>query len=141
MKKALLLLSIFVFSSCLTPKFSQYVGMVDFRPYMEEGFLVTRSNSVSFDYEPIGYVEAIVESGNDKSVKVENKYKKEFEQTYYTNAKWRSATSEDAMKVIVEKSKQAGADALIGIDFKVYANSSTGGIDRVYASGMAIKRK
>lgn len=140
MKKALLLLSIFVFSSC-TPKFSQYVGMVDFRPYMEEGFFVTRSNSVSFDYEPIGYVETIVESGNDKSVKIENKYKKEFEQTYYSNAKWRSATSEDAMKVIVEKSKQVGADALIDIEFKVYTNSSSGNIERVYAGGMAIKRK
>lgn len=140
MKKALLLLSILALSSC-TPKFSQYVGMVDFRPYMEEGFFVTRSNSVSFEYEPIGYVEAIVESGNDKSIKVENKYKKEFEQTYYTSAKWRNATSEDAMKVIVEKSKQVGADALIDIEFKVITNSSSGNIERVYASGMAIKRK
>lgn len=141
MKKALLLLSTFALSSCITPQFSQYVGMVDFRPYMEEGFFVSRSNSVSFDYEPIGYVEALVESGKDKSIKIENKYKKEFEQTYYSNAKWRSATSEDAMKVIVEKSKQVGADALIDIEFKVYTYPNTGNISKVHASGMAIKRK
>ncbi len=114
--------------------------MIDFRPYLEEGFFVTRSNTVIFEYEPIGYVESVVYSGEDKGSRIENKYKKEFEKSYITTTKWRNATSEDAMKALVERCKQAGANGLIDIRFEVLTDSH-GNKRGTYASGMAIKRK
>lgn len=140
MKKILLLFSIMLLSSC-SPKFIQYSNTVDFEPYLKDGFFITMSNLVSFEYEPLGYVEGVAVSGNDKNMKVQREYKKEFEKDFYSSEKWRTANSSDAMETLVKRCRDMGATGIINLKFQVTTDIKTGGVLSTYASGMAIKRK
>lgn len=61
MKKLLfLVVSVFMFSSCAVykPAPKSFIGVVDYSTLTQQGIFVTESNSVSFDYEPIGSIVA-----------------------------------------------------------------------------------
>lgn len=61
MKKLLfLIVSVFMFSSCgvYKPAPKSFIGVMDYSTLTQQGIFVTESNSVSFDYEPIGSIVA-----------------------------------------------------------------------------------
>ncbi len=130
--KNLLFLSLFVLTlltSCggvSGPKYSVITGSVDYSQYTKSGFFITEANSVSFSYNPIGSVTAVVTSGNDGGKFVEANY-------------------EDALYYLHSKAKEIGGNGIINLKFEFIPsrNLQYGVVtmSQVVATGMAIRRK
>lgn len=121
MKKIILLLLVlpFIFGSCM-PKIHMASYSIDLFKYNQEGFFITESNSVSFQYDPICIIST---SGTGYE---------------YHKEKIVKLSLEDVFDKFVSDCKNKGADAVINI--KITQNYSSGSND-FFISGMAIKRK
>lgn len=125
---------------------------VDYSSYAERGFFITESNSVNFDYQPIGSIYVQTSSGYDSTGIKQPKQKISiYDEQYNTKIKiktgpWRSVGFVTAIEVLYKKSIELGADGLINLN-RTYVPaqySKNGGImypDKVIITGMAIKRK
>lgn len=131
-------------ASCMTSHFTNKVYYTDYSNLSKQGFFVTESNSVSFDYEPIGSMVLQQESGQTK-VKVEKEKKKVtgYDDIYgeerpqkqpktKSNYKW--ATAQGAMADFAAEAKQRGANGVIGLKITYGPEYS------VIVSGMIIKK-
>ncbi|MBK5722784.1 hypothetical protein JGH11_18085 [Dysgonomonas sp. Marseille-P4677] len=110
---ALLLLSV----SCAT--YNSYTVVVDYSKYAMEGFFITESNSVSFEYMPVGSVITSV-TGYIKTPKGNRK-----------------VTAEDALYNFTEECKAMRANAAINV--KILVETNKGAIEGYRITGMAIK--
>ena len=139
-------------SSCVVKyPYRQYAYSVDFTQFTNQGFFLTESNSVSFDYDPIGSVSAVVESGyevlnktsieelnsNDDIYTFEQLGKMKFGKYIY-------ASPEAAIANLVETSKKLGANGVINLDVGYISaitdkNGSIISPSSYVVSGMAIK--
>lgn len=136
MKKILLLLSIFLFSSCVRNFYIENVSL-DYSQYTKQGFFITESPTAPFDYEPIASLYTFVYSGKDKEWAKNNKSnmrKDPFSEGY------RMATYSDGIESIYQDAIKKGADGIININYNVTYNKE-GGVDHIIVKGMAIKRK
>jgi hypothetical protein len=111
-------------AGCKT-RYTEIATVLDYSQYTKDGFFLSESDAVSFEYESIGRINAEVISGEDRSAKKN--------QGFYSA---RVATEDDIIRVLCEKAKSLGADGLINVKSVHYVKNSiwTG-------SGMAIKRK
>lgn len=116
-------------TSC-APKM-QYVASstyINYQTYAEQGMYITESNSVSFDYTPLGSVSAIVFPGYVKATRP-SQYKYEDlngnQQLTEDYNKWQPADVSDAIALAVEKAKQQGGNGII--NFKVQPTSESDG--------------
>ncbi len=138
-----------VFFSCLlvitllacTPKvslppFVQEAYLVNYNEIAGPDFLITESNSVSFDYIGIGSLVVYEETGGGVMVSKEIQDK----DGIYDNMKQyevkgiRHANITSALKRAVEEAKAAGGDAIINLDMQAIDGHVT-------VSGMVVKRK
>ena len=55
MKKTLLVIVTFLFAACAA--IPDYVSIVDYRPYLEEGFRIYSSDDVLLYYDCLAYIE------------------------------------------------------------------------------------
>ncbi|MDR0681615.1 MAG: hypothetical protein LBG15_07200, partial [Dysgonamonadaceae bacterium] len=71
MKKAALVLILTVFTSCVPGRMGYHTNtyIIDYSVFTEKGFFVSESNSVSFDYRPLGSLHVTVYSGKVPGVK------------------------------------------------------------------------
>ena len=144
MKRILLfLLLLVILSSCTVVKYAEYADILDYSKYSNDNFFITESNSVSFEYKPIGSVSIEVISGFEK-----NKEKRppriihgdiyNPEWGNYKDSNYKKANCSHALSRIVDESKKQGANGIINLKF-TYRRNENGSITSVYASGMAIK--
>lgn len=167
MKKMLFVAVLAVLLSSCADKilYSVTAVSVDYSSYAERGFFMTESNSVNFDYQPIGSIYVQTSSGYDSTgikqpkqknyMYSSNQYSSSTRIIYNdelrTEAKiktgpWRSVGFVTAIEVLYKKSIELGADGLINLN-RTYVPaqySKNGGIiypDKVIITGMAIKRK
>lgn len=120
MKK--LLLSIVLplcFIGC-APKIYVASYTFDLSEYNKNGMFITESNSVSFEYDPVGLVQTV---GGGRSL---------------VNKEYVTLTTRDVLDGFVNECKKQGADAVINIRI---ATSSKDNIPTYQISGMAVKRK
>ena len=99
--------------------------MLDYSEYSKNGFFITESNSVSFDYTPLATVVVTMQRRVDE------------EWVYVNGTMCRSENRPTAAKVLnkaVEEAKQLGANALINL--KLEPLNTTG----IMLTGMAIKK-
>lgn len=132
-------------TSC-APKM-QYVASstyINYQTYVEQGMFITESNSVSFEYTPLGSVSAIVFPGYVKATRP-SQYKYEDlngnQQLTEDYNKWQPADVSDAITLAVDKAKQQGGNGII--NFKVQPTSETDGKTVRYGylvTGMVIHR-
>lgn len=68
-------LGLLLFSGCVTSKvgYVEQVNTLDYARYNRAGVFLTESNSVSFDYEPVGSISVVVLTGYSKTTKVISK--------------------------------------------------------------------
>lgn len=148
MKKLIIaLISVCMLGSCTLPivktPYVNAVTIFDYSKYTEKGFFFTESNSVSFDYKPIGSVYAYGETGYN-IIDRETKTKKFDDDVIGT--KWN--TTKDKLVfgdqlIVVDKAKliddvynkavEKGANAIMNLKIIETATS-------VAISGMAIKK-
>lgn len=152
-----LLITLLVLTTSCTPKHSVYIGLLDYRPAAEiYGVNITETNAVSFDYEPIGSLIVIEQSGkveikevkdspknsNDNIGKArlfkqddfDDLYDKSIEATNYANA-----TSESIIKHMAKAAKDAGGNYIL--NFNVQRDPSDKNGQTLVATGMVVKRK
>ena len=149
MKK--ILLSFFcaiVLSSCATylPAPKSVIGMVDYSGLTNRGIFVTESNSVSFDYEPIGsiYVEEvggwIRKDGKPDSV--------DPKEAYYVNSSsskkvYQAPDIQTVYVKLANKLKEVNANGLINLkitstsEFNQLSKTTVG---KIVITGMAINK-
>lgn len=149
MKKVLfLILSIGLFTACVTPKMPEPYGFssfLDYSPLTGRGIYVTESNSVSFDYKTLGSVSATevggwVKKGKEqRTARESNKSKDDdmyvgIDRNQYTGKNAYVTPSLDvAMERMANTLKEVGANGIINL--KVQSDPS-----RIVISGMAIRK-
>lgn len=121
MKKVLFLLLIAIgLTSCSTvvsfPQFTT-TTVVDYSEFAKKGIFVTESNSVNFDYKPLGSVVSVTQGA------------------WSTVASYK-IDADKAFSEIASKVKEIGGNGLINFDLIV---SSTGQNSLMTVSGMAIR--
>lgn len=129
MKKLFIVFCVLIGSfSCVAPRLSyKETIIVDYMRYSNIGFFVTESNSVSFDYTPVGSVTTIVVGETKVQDKETGRMIKRDYHIY------------DAIDEIVRQSRRMGSDAIIGLTLSPKL-STTGFPEGYIVSGMAIKR-
>lgn len=137
MKKILFLAVVVVmFSSCAAPYIVSAKTLDYDKISGQKDFFITESNSVNFDYKPIGSVLAISVAG--MSI-VDDEYK----DTDFKTKRFKSANVEDAFKKMCEEAISKGADGIINVKTKysqAYTLQYTYYPEDWVATGMMIKR-
>lgn len=142
------LAAVFILSSCnLRTYYTEYVGFVDYSSYLKRGVFLTESNSVSFDYDAIGTVSAIIYSGyiiakQDRHIDQTEIYSDK-EIVKNEAGQWKEARPDDALAAAVAQAVEKGGDGLINIKITPTSVVDNAKYKRsgFMATGMAIKRK
>ena len=128
-------------SSCY-PKFTDKFYYLDYSRYASQGFFITESPTVPFDYSPIGSVLLEETSGKKEITAV---HKPGYDAIYgednsvTTKSKYEYASSESALDAIQKFAKDNGADGIINLKISSEVENHRG--YTVIISGMLIKRK
>jgi len=135
MKKILALCAFaaLMMSSCETAqKFQQSAGFIDYA--MFPGMFLTESNSVSFEYQPIGSLYAEETSGEYQVVKKQVKNNEIYGDGFeIVDGKYRHANPQSALTFAAERAKEMGGNGIINLRIEK--------IDGGYSvTGMVIKR-
>ena len=142
MKKLLLILFAACLASCST--YSPLINFVDYSTYNDQGMFLTESNSVSFEYEPVGSVNVLLYSGYvtsspDRTVDYRAMDYRANGYVPTTKVNYQDATIQEALRIAVEKAKEQGANVIINLQYSfIPAVKTTPPGWRV--SGMAAKR-
>ena len=106
-------------ASCATVSVPQFTTttFVDYSEFTKQGIFVTESNSVNFDYKPLGSVVSVTQGA-------------------WSGLSSKKIDADEAFKDIADKVKNAGGNGLINFRFNV---TSTGSASVMTASGMAIR--
>ena len=146
------LASILLLTGCSVQKmpYLETSSFVDYSTYAQKGFFITESNSVSFEYKPIGSIMVKVENGyevlsvdkNEFSIdNISGQTKVSYKQKL---GDYKIATINDALDLIYKKSIEQKADGIINIKIEPIISPNpyqTNTITGYFVSGMAIKRK
>lgn len=147
----LALLAILALLTGCAPKHAVYVGLLDYRPAAElYGVKLTESDAVSFDYEPIGSLIVIEQSGQVEVKKVESataKPKKRLEDDVYggsfvgktSKKNYAEASSESIIKYLAQAAKDAGGDYVLNLKIQRDPTNKNG--YTLIATGMVVKQK
>lgn len=130
--------------------YKRYSSAIDFSEVTRAGFFLSESNSVSFPYEPVGSVTAVVESGYEVVGQQKNQTPDEV-YSYQDLAKmkfgkYKYATPEDAISELISSAQELGANGIINLKTTygsaIYdKNGAIVSPSSYVVSGMAIKRK
>lgn len=142
----LMLLLTLCFTSCvsLLPKPHSYSSCIDYGYLSQQGVFITESNSVSFDYQPLGSLYVECTGGWDKKrAKLENS---EMEDIYMEDAKNNSyvpATIEEAFDLALAELDRLKGNGII--NFKIstvteYLPSYKISVNKIILTGMCIKK-
>ena len=144
----LLTLSVLCISSVsCAPKFSSKVYYTDYQRYSDAGFFITESNTVSFDYVPVGSVVVRQTAGvmSDTEIISQNVPEKrgydelygELEKKRYSNS-WILPSDYTALDAVYKVAKEQNADGIINLKITMPVANNASIIE---LSGMLIKRK
>lgn len=129
MKKILLaLLVATLFVGCKTPYMSS-TSSVDFARYADDGFFITVSETVPFDYKPVGLITVEMKAGNETLGITAQGYTK--------LGKFIDVTVYDALDKVQSECESLGADGIMGVEILYNLQNSK----HITVKGMAIKRK
>ncbi len=143
MKKLILLLFPILLIGCasIKPVYEVKTYIIDYSGYVENGFFITESPFVSFEYSPVASIEVKVEDGYQtrEVVAAPNGYYS----NHYDHIK--EANVYDALDELQNKCKELGANGLmnlkLNVNYKDFPQNSGKVITQtiITVSGMAIK--
>jgi hypothetical protein len=149
MKKYFIALSLIaMLTGCVTTKLPEpysYSSIIDYSALTEQGYFVTESNSVSFEYQGIGSVFATSVGGWTK--KTTTKKRTDHDSGMYYSATESTTTKyyyvhpdiNEAFNKLSRKLKELNADGIINLRFEFYGNGQDSQ-SKIAVTGMAIKR-
>jgi len=147
MKRILFFTAVVMLASCST--YTPMVNFIDYSGYIDQGMFLTESNSVSFDYQPVGSINVLLYSGfaktNQQPAPTETKKEKVLSDGVYysgnsaqSKGNYQTATIQEALRIAVQEAKSKGANGIINLSFE-YVPYIKGSPSGWYVSGMAIK--
>lgn len=120
-----------VLTGCNSGKqaYAEVIGVLDYSEFSSNGFFVTESNSVNFDYTPLGSLSIQVFPG-------------EGDEWYFDNGVARrkgdsSTAPASALRVAVREARRLNANAIINLSVKPIQVMERSGI---LVTGMAVKK-
>lgn len=102
----------------MTP-YVKSVGYIDYTMY-DNGFFITESNSVSFDYKSLGSISALVLSG-------------------YQGSEYVRASAQDGVTALVEEAMKKNGNGVIALKITPYTDFQTRQ-SGYFVSGMSIRK-
>lgn len=141
-----------LFASCAPRiQFTRVVALLDLRPLTNDGFFITESDAVGFDYQAIGVMSLLEISGEDKNYETPKTVieKNTDDDLYYKSyvskpsKHWKNANGYSALSELVRKAKEEGGNGIINLKVKYnyeYVNGRPSNLVSVEATGMVIKR-
>lgn len=143
MKKILFLLICVAFTSCVQTAYIVRPTYIDFSKYQNEGFYINSLTNVTFDYSNLGLIQVVIRDGEvrvdgkDMSSKYDSN--KEFKDYINAEKKYKYATYEDALDVMVKICRERGSNGII--DLKLIDLPKTDGRNGgVLLKAIAIKK-
>ena len=144
--KLLLIMPILALASCTTvnvPAPKQYAATIDYTYLSQKGIFVTESNSVSFDYEPLGslYVECL-----GGWVKKKHKDGDVMEDIYMANpgsVMYLKPTIEEAYQLVLSEIKKLRANGVINLKISTVSEFNSTykvTVDKIVITGMCIRK-
>jgi hypothetical protein len=126
MKKIFVLMAMAIVSlgltGCFTPRYVESSAILYYNNF--KNFFISESNSVSFEYKPVGNVSAIVKSG-------------------FIKRKWSLASEEDALRLLYDEAKRNKANGIINLKISYGWQYDKNGkimlLRDIVATGMAIR--
>lgn len=146
MKKLLFAMTIvLLLSSCAAvPTYLERTSFLNYETYNKLGVFISESNSVSFEYTPLGSISTTVLSGNAKEVVGKVVYQNEI---YGNDEKdkivkvWKTADTDSALSMAVAEVKKQGGNGLINLKIQPITENIKGTIHYGFlVTGMAIKK-
>jgi hypothetical protein len=145
MKQFLILLTATLLMGCSVKHIYTATSQVlDYEKYSKQGFFITESNSVSFDYTPIGSVVVRVFSGY---VNEGTEYVKKFKSngTYTENptiraGEWKDCDLNDAFTQLYKEAISKGANGVINLKYEFSPSFSDYTPDRWIITGQLIRK-
>ncbi len=139
-------------SSCVTPpKYRAFHYADDFKYLTEKGIFVTTSNTVIFDYKPIGIITSVSLGGIDENEK--KKQQKELTDLqkqqmadyggYIPSNTYKEANLQDAFKELYKGLQEIDANGIINLKIeRSYLTSNYVGtrLTEIKITGLAIKK-
>lgn len=143
-----LTLSLLVLSSCSTPiKYCEMVGYIDYSQYASRGVFISESNSVNFEYEPLGSISVLVEDGYKKGIRP-SRYNDDILYDEKNNSEkyeyWAKASYGSALNVAVDSVISKGGNGIINLKISHTVqpiNTKEQYRNIIFLTGMAIKKK
>lgn len=124
MKKVILLVcSLFALASCsVKVPYLKQTYFTDYRAFTQNGFFITESDAVSFDYDAVGHMEVLLRSGHEmvESGKVDKNgaVVPKVGLLEKKSGGYKIATLQDAINEFREKAIQEGADGALSLQIK-----------------------
>ena len=124
---------------------------IDFQKYSENGFFITASNTVPFDYIPLGIVETTVRAGENRNEQENLSGRLSYEDFYGIKHKVaeaeypiKSYSVYDAIDILEKAVRSKGGDGIMMFTSKIIPPKTSD--NKIYlhectVSGMAFKRK
>lgn len=150
MKKILLMaIALVLFAGCAKTPYTVLSKTVDYSSYCKDGFFITESNSVGFDYEPVGKVVVRISSGYEV-LGAENAGRNRSRSHYVKYSKHpKLVTEKDVLDQIRRECEEMGGNGIINLSISysvittkknVISNTPMETADIITVSGMAIKK-
>lgn len=143
--KLLMIVPIFVLVSCATvnvPAPKQYAATIDYAYLSQKGIFVSESNSVSFDYEPLGSIYVECTGGWVKKKHKEGDVMEDIYMTTLGSVKYLPPTIDDAYQLILSEVKKLRANGVINLKIRTvseYQSTYEVYVDKIIITGMCIR--
>lgn len=111
MKKAILIIAVSLFAACAA--IPDYVSIVDYRPYLTEGFRIYSSDAVPFEYDCLADISIdkyAVRQDRANAIYAVNGERIPSDNDYITH--------DEVLAEFVERAKSMGANGIIGLHIK-----------------------
>jgi len=144
-KSIILILSIFALSSCVTKyPYTVRYSYFDYSEYNKKGFFITESNSVIFEYTPVGSISISIRSGYECEEKLGINSTTKDSLIYMSCGKYKEYNTQKAISALVNLANSNDANGIINLKVEfipaVYEKGNIILGEGVIVSGMAIKK-
>jgi len=145
MKQFLFFLTTILLMSCSVKHIYTATSQVlDYEKYSKQGFFITESNSVSFDYTPIGSVVVRVFSGYaNEGTEYVKKFKSNGTYTEIPKirkGKWKDCDLNDAFAQLHKEAISKGANGVINLKYEFISSFTDNTPNRWIVTGQLIRK-
>lgn len=141
----LLMLAVLLASCSIVnvPAPKQYAATIDYAYLSQKGIFVTESNSVNFDYEPLGSIYVECTGGWVKKKYKEGDVMQDIYMANPSSVEYLPATIDDAYQMVLSEVKKLRANGVINLKISTvseYLSTYKVTVNKIIITGMCIRK-